>query len=121
MATLLRVAVNRDDSGHFTRRSPPICSRFPTMLFSRSPQRTPGRRKATAKAKVMMAVLAPVSLSLAASSDERKMMGFPSGRTIAPLYATRRCLRDFVRRAVREEPALALRRFRGQRTGGSPA
>lgn len=36
-----------------------------------------------------MAVLAPVSLSLAASSDERKMMGFPSGRTIAPLWRWR--------------------------------
>ena len=35
------------------------------------------------------AVLAPVSLSLAASSDERKMMSFPSGKTIAPLWRWR--------------------------------
>ena len=73
-----------------------------------------GGRKATAKAKVTMAVLAPVSLSLAASSGVRRTAGFPSGaeRSRAALALARRCLRAF--RAPR-----GARRARRRRCGAS--
>ena len=110
VATLLRVAVNRDDSEA-------LYQALASDLFALSDDALLALATTDAWASESdgegddgrARPRQPISRGFFGREEDE---GFPLGENDrAALALARRCLRDFVRRAVREEPALALRRL----------